>query len=342
MRARRMRIIPPMSPRWWLALVLALSLSTAFHVAAQEARRPVRIGRLTPLSVEADSPHIEAFKQGMRALGWAEGTTFTVETRFADGKGERLPALAAELVRQRVDLILTGSSPGALAARQATATIPIVIVTTGDPVHDGLVTSLARPGGNVTGVTALGQTLDLKRLELLKEAVPRLSRVAVLVNPASFYTTQYSAALESEKDAATHALGLALRVFEARQASELEPAFAAMAREHMEALLVQTNPLFITHRKRIVELAARRRLPAVYGGRDYVDAGGLMFYGASLASMYRQAAAYADKTLKGARPADLPVEQPTKLELVINVKTAKALRLTIPPPLLLRADEVIP
>jgi putative ABC transport system substrate-binding protein len=313
------------------------SLATPLAAGAQPAGKAARIGRLSPLSAETDVPNLAAFRKGLRELGWIEGQHFTIESRFADGQATRLPDLAAELVRQRVDLILTGSNPGALAAKNATATIPIVMVTTGDPVAGGLVASLARPGGNVTGVTALGQMLNTKRLELIKEAVPGVTRVAVLTNPVSPYTAPFL----KEKDDAARALGLQLPVLEARDAVGLDGAFGALATQRAGALMVQTNPLFIRYRRRIVELAARSRVPAVYGEREFVDAGGMMFYGASLADMYRDAAAYADRILKGSKPADLPVEQATTLKLVINLKTAKALGLTIPPSLLQRADQVI-
>jgi len=318
------------------ALVLGV-LVTSVIADAQGAGKVVRIGRLSPLSAEADSLYLDAFRNGLRDLGWVEGKSFAIESRFAGGRFERLPELAADLVRQRVDLILTGSNQGALAAKRATSTIPIVMVTTGDPVADGVVTSLARPGGNITGVTALGQSLNAKRLELIKEAVPGVTRVAILANPDSPYTSP----LLKEKDAAARRLGLQLPILEARDPAGLEKAFAAAAVERAGALMVQTDILFVTHRRRIVELAARSRLPTVYGDRESVEAGGLMFYGASLPTMYRDAAAYADRILKGARPADLPVEQPTKLELLINLKTAKALGLTIPPSVIGRADHLV-
>jgi putative ABC transport system substrate-binding protein len=321
-----------------LALVLgALGAPLAADAQESKAGTTARIGRLSPLSAEADAPNLEAFRKGLRDLGWVEGRSFILETRFADGKPDQLPGLAAELVRQRVDLILTGSSPGALAARKATGTIPIVMVTTGDPVGDGLVSSLARPGGNVTGVTALGQVLNTKRLELIKEAVPGVTRVAVLIDPASIYTAPFL----KEREGAARALELELRTLEARDPDQFEKAFAAMAQERVGALMVQTTAMFITNRKRIVELAAKSRVPAVYGEREFVDAGGLMFDGAGLADMYRDAAVYADKILKGAKPADLPVEQPTKLELIINLKAAKALGVRIPPSVLVRADQVV-
>jgi putative ABC transport system substrate-binding protein len=292
---------------------------------------------LSPLSAEADVPLLAAFRTGMRDLGWVEGETFLIETRYADGNPIRFPEIAAELVRRRVDVILAGSSPGALAAKNAAGTIPVVMVTTGDPVGDGLVASLARPGGNLTGMTALSQGLSAKRLELLKEAVPGVTRVAVLTNPASPNTGPFV----KESAAVAQALRVQLQLVEAHDPSEFETAFATMASKHAAGLMVLADVTFITHRKRIVELAAMSRIPAVYGEREFVDAGGLMFYGASLADMYRRAAVYVDKILKGAKPADLPVEQPTKFELVINLKAAKALGLAMPQSLLLRADEVI-
>jgi putative ABC transport system substrate-binding protein len=236
-----------------------------------------------------------------------------------------------------VDIIFAGSSPGVLAAQRATSTIPIVMVTTGDPVADGIVKSLARPGANVTGVTAIGQALNTKRLELIKEAVPGARRVGVIMNPEAFYTPS----LLEDRQRAARSLALDLRLFEVREPDNLEAAFAAARTDRMDALLVQTTAFFITHRKRIVELAARSRVPAVYGEREFVDAGGLMFYGAGLGDMYRDAAVYVDKILKGAKPADLPIEQPSKLELVINLKAAKALGITIPPSVMARADRIV-
>jgi putative ABC transport system substrate-binding protein len=319
------------------AIVLLAAFVAPLPAEAQGTAKIVRIGRLSPLSAETDKPNIEAFRAGLLQLGWVEGKSFTIESRFADGKSDRLPDLAAELVQRRVDLILTGSTPGALAARKATITIPIVMVTTGDPVAGGVVASLARPGGNVTGVTALGQVLNTKRLELIKETVPGVLRVAVLTNPASAYTPPFL----REKEAAARALGLHLPVLAAADPGQFEKAFAELATERAGALMVQSDAMFITHRARIVELVARSRVPAMYGERVFVDAGGLMFYGASLTDMYRDAAGYADKILKGAKPAALPVEQPTKLELVINLKAAKVLGLTIPPSVLGRADQLV-
>ena len=320
-----------------LALLLVLVNAPAVPEARDFKAKPARVGRLSPLSAKSDAPNLEAFRQGMRGLGWVEGQNLSLETRFADGRPERLNQLAAELVRERVDLILVGSTPGALAAKKETSVIPIVMVTTGNPVGGGIVTSLARPGGNVTGMTALGEVLNLKRLELLKETVPGASRVAVLANPVSPYTPPFM----RQRDGAVRALGIELPVVEADSRAKLDQAFATLTRDRAAAVLVLTDVMFINERQRIVDLVARIRLPAVYGEREFVEAGGLMFYGASLATMYHRAALYADKILKGARPADLPVEQPTKLELDLNLKTAKAMGLTIPPSVLARADRVI-
>lgn len=304
---------------------------------AQQPGKIARVGRLSPLSEATERPMLDGLRRGLSDLGWVEGKDVSFELRFAEGKLDRLAQLSAELVDLKVDVIVTGSTAGALAAKNATSTIPIVIVTTGDPVLDGLVKSLARPGGNVTGVTALGQALNIKRLELLKEAVPDLKRVAVLINPGSPYTEPFMRVGES----AARTLGLEVSALEAREPGDLENAFKEMVRQDANGLMILADIMFITHRGRIIELAANNRLPSIVGERESAPAGGLMFYGASLPDMYRRAAAYVDKVLKGAKPADLPVEQPTKFELVLNLKTGKALGLTIPPTLLARADEVL-
>ena len=326
-----------MRRREFITLLGGAAAAWPLTARAQQPQRMRRIGRLSPLSVAAEAPMLAGLRQGLNELGWIEGQNFAFELRFADGNLDRLPQLADELVREKVDVIVTGSSPGASAAKNATSTIPIVMVTTGNPVQGGLIATLARPGGNVTGVTALGQVLNAKRLELLKEAVPSLKRVAILTNPASPYTDPFL----QESEAAAHALGIEVRVLEARGPHDLERAFEAIVNEHAEALMVLADPMFITHRRRIVELAAKNRLPSVFGERGSVHAGGLIFYGASLPDMYRRAATYVDKILKGVKPADLPVEQPTAFELAINLKTAKVLGLELPWFLQQRADEVI-
>jgi putative ABC transport system substrate-binding protein len=305
---------------------------------AQQAAKVYRVGYLTAGSVTANPRVLEAFRQGLRELGWVEGQNLVIEYRSAEGRFDRLPELAAELVRLKVDVIVAAPTPGALAAKKATATVPIVGVSLTEPVGVGLIASLARPGGNVTGVAySVGTDIFGKDLALLKEVVPKVRRVAVLSNPDG----PVQPLTISNVKAAARSLGLELQLVEARGPGDFDRAFAAMAKERVGALFVVTDPVFIPHRARLVSLAAKSRLPSIFTQRADVEAGGLLSYGPSFADMYRRAAAYVDKILKGARPADLPVEQPTKFELVINLKTAKALGLTIPPSLLQRADEVI-
>jgi putative tryptophan/tyrosine transport system substrate-binding protein len=324
--------------RWFLRGLGASLLATPVSLAAQEAGKKVaRVGRLSPLSRAADAPFLDAFRHGMRDLGWVEGQNLAIEARFANGTAAQLPALASELLRLNVDVILAGSTNGGIAAHKATTSIPIVMVTTGDPMAGGFIASLARPGGNVTGVTALGQELGAKGLELLAQAVPGLTRVAVLCNPTYPGTDRVLKAL---RDGA-RTLGMQLHVLEARDRRDVEAALAAASGERTRALMVLSDPMLVTHRKRIVELALDHRIPTMYAVRQYVDDGGLMFYGASLSEMYRHAASHVDRILKGARPGDIPVEQPTRFELVVNLKAARALGLAIPPSLLARADEVL-
>lgn len=314
-----------------------LLLGPPLVASAGAAVTNARIGRLSPLSPETDVPFMNAFRQALEELGWREGHTFTLVSRFAEGRAERLPELAVALVREGVDVILTGSTPGALAAKRATTRTPIVMVTTGDPIAGRIVSSLARPGGNLTGVTALGGALTAKRLEVLKETLPGIRRIAVLVNPVSEYTPPFVA----ERDQVSRELRISLRTVEARTPAEISTAFDTVVRERIEALMVLTDVMFITERRIVVDAAARHRVPALHFDRQFVDVGGLMFYGASLLHLYRRAAAYVDRILKGTRPADLPIEQPTTFELALNVKTARALGLTFPPALLLRADQVV-
>jgi putative ABC transport system substrate-binding protein len=311
---------------------------------AAEAQQAAKVPRIGYVSTNlAANPHLsEAFRQGLRDLGYVEGRNVVIEYRSAEGKLERLPALAAELVALKVDVIVAASTLAALAAKQATRTLPIVFAGAGDPAQSGLVTSLARPGGNVTGLSLLAPELVGKRLELLKQAVPGVTRVAVLWQPGGGGLGD-----RTEKDmlkgaeVAARALGMRLQFVEARGPADIDRAFSEMTRARAGALTVLGSTMFFSEQRRLVDLAAKNRLPAVYGLREYVDAGGLMSYGPNVADLYRRAATYVDKILKGAKPADLPVEQPTKFELVINLKTAKALGLTIPPSLLGRADEVI-
>jgi putative ABC transport system substrate-binding protein len=281
-----------------------------------------------------------AFRQGLRDLGYIEGRNVVIEYRDAEGKFERLPALAAELVVLKVDVIVVGGTPQALAAKQATRTIPIVLAGAGDPITSGLVTSLARPGGNVTGLSILGPELVGKCLELLKQAIPGVSHVAVLWHPGG-HGERTERNMLKEAEVAGRALGVRLQFVETRGPADFDRAFSDMTRARAGALTVLPSNMLITERRRLVDLTAKSRLPAVYPMRVFVDVGGLMSYGANIADMFRRAATYVDKILKGAKPGDLPVEQPTNFELVINLKTAKALGLTIPQTLLLQADQVI-
>jgi putative tryptophan/tyrosine transport system substrate-binding protein len=314
-------------------------LAAPLAAEAQQATKVPRIGYLA--NNLAAAPRLdEALRQGLRDLGYVEGRNVVIEIRDAEGKPERLPALAAELVALKVDVIVAPNTPQALAAKQATRTLPIVFSFVADPVASGLVTSLARPGGNVTGLSSLTPELVGKRLELLTQAVPGVSRVAVLWQPG-FQGERTDKDMLKGADVAARALGVRLQFVEAQGPADIDRAFSDMTRARAGALTLLGSTMFITERRRLVDLAAKNRLPAVYARREYVDAGGLMSYGSNIADLFRRTATYVDKILKGAKPADLPVEQPTKFELVINLKTAKALGLTIPPSVLGRADEVI-
>jgi len=309
---------------------------------AAEAQQAVKIARIGYLAGNlAVFPQLrEAFLQGLRDLGYVEGRNVVIESRSAEGKLERLPALAAELVALNVEVILAGGTPQALAAKQATRTLPIVFAGVADPVTSGLVTSLARPDGNITGLSSLALELVGKCLEQLTQAVPGVSRVAVLWHPGALGERTEKDMLKGAEVAA-QALGVRLQFVEVRGPADFDRAFSDMTRARAGALTVLTSNMFVTERRRLVDLAAKNRLPAVYPYREFVDAGGLMAYGSDLADLFRRAATNVDKILKGAKPGDLPVEQPTKFELVINLKTAKALGLTIPQSLLQRADAVI-
>ena len=317
---------------------LALGTVSAPLVAeAQQAAKVYRIGLLAAPDRTQQETRLGALRAGLRELGYVEGKNIVIESRWAEGKYDRVPDLAAELVRLKVDVIVTGGTPATQAAMKATTTIPIVMVGIGDPLRTGLVASLAKPGGNVTGMTQLGAEVAGKRLQILKDTVPNVSRVAFLRNRASPAYVPYF----SDLQAAARELGLTLQSVEVQQPSEFERAFAEMMRERPDALIVTADATHLIRQAWIVDFAAKWRLPAMYQLKEYVEAGGLMSYGTSIIDQWRRSAVYVDKILKGAKPADLPVEQPTKFELVINLKTAKALGLTIPQTLLLRADQVI-
>jgi putative tryptophan/tyrosine transport system substrate-binding protein len=314
-------------------------LATPLVADAQSAgKRVPRIGYLDGGSLSPNSVRIEAFRQGLRELGYVEGQNIAIEWRSAEGKADRLPGLAAELVRLKLDVIVTGGAGATRPAKEATATIPIVMGQDSDPVGSGFVASLARPGGNVTGLSTLHPEMSGKRLEILKNVLPRLSRVAF------FGTSTWVGNAQGlrETELAAGALGVKLQYLDVLGAKDFEIAFHAAGKGQAEAVLMLVwNPVLNPHRKEIAELAVKSRLPTIYREREHVEAGGLMAYGPSIPDLFRRAAIYVDKILKGAKPADLPVEQPTKFELVINRKTAKALGLTIPPLVLARADEII-
>ena len=326
-----------MDRRAFISTLAGGLLAAPLAAEAQPAGKVYRIGILgnVPLSDTEGARLWGALTQGLRELGYVEGQNLIVEHLSTEGRSERLAALAAELVRWKPDVIVVPNNSNALAARKATQTIPIVAATFSEA--SGLITNLARPGGNVTGLTLFAPEIASKQLELLKEIVPHVSRVAILWNPINLSGQLY---LDQARSAA-RTLGIQLQVLEARQPEDIERAFTAMGRKRAGALLVVADAMFILQRTRIVNLAAKAHLPAMYTLREHMEAGGLAFYGPSMADNFRRAASYVDKILKSAKPADLPIEQPTKFELVINLKTAKALGLTIPPSLLQRADQVI-
>ena len=321
-----------------LRFILA-ALLVGFGVAeAQQPTKILRIGFLAAATPATAAHLLEAFKQGLHEHGYVEGKNTVLELRFGEGKAEQFPILAAELVRLKVDVIVALTNPVIDAVRQATQTIPIIMPAASDPVGAGFVASLARPGGNITGLTGYSPELNGKRLEILKEAFPKLSRVALLLSP-NFPGSTLDL---KETESAARALGLRMQPLEVRDDSDIDRSFKAMIKERADALtMFPGHPVLFVNRKKIVELAANDRLPTMYSLIEFVEAGGLMFYGPDLLVGYRRAADYVDKILKGAKPAELPVEQPTKFDLVINLKTAKQLGLTIPPNVLARADRVI-
>ncbi len=327
-----------MNRRDTIRALVALGVATSPHTSfAQQSNKVWRVGFLSLTPASLNAKNTDAFLKGMRDLGYVEGKNLVIEWRIADGNFERLPAMAAELVQLKVDVIVAVASAAIGAAQKATTTIPIVMATTGDPVGSGFVQSLARPGGNITGLSNMGGDTGAKDVDLLLSVLPKLSRVGLLVTPTS---TTYRAILDSVQAGARKA-GVKTLVAEASTPQEIENAFAMMARENAEALIVGAAPFFGVHRQLIAELAMKYGIPSIFGNRYYVEAGGLMSYGTNGTDNYRRAASYVDKIFKGAKPADLSVEQPVRLELVINLKTAKAIGLTIPKSMLLRADEVI-
>ncbi len=328
-----------MDRRAFLTIVGGSILAAPNVPEAQGVGKVPKIGFVEAGSSSVNRHFADAFRQGLKELGYVEGESIEVDERWAEGNTERFPALLAELLRLKVDVLVQASTLGAIAAKNATTTVPIVFVGVSDPVEAGLVATLARPGGNLTGLSlAWGEGLAGKWLELLKDTVPKVSRAALLFNPTG--AGSMARWVKETQDAAA-VLRVKLHQFEVRDAKELDGAFTAMSRAHLEALIVLADPLTLRHRARVVELAANARIPAVYSFGEFARAGGLLAYGPSVAEMFYRAANYVDRILKGAKPAELPVEQPTKFELVINMRTAKALGLTIPQTLLLRADQVI-
>lgn len=323
-----------------LCILVAAVLLLAGSVAAQAqpTARVSRIGFVSPLSASSNST-FAAFRQGLKELGYVEGKNIVLEARFADGQLDRIPDLVAELIGLKVDVLLAGSPFGAAAAMKATSTVPIVFAGVGDPVSSGIVSNLARPAGNITGaaLATSGPAFGGKWLEMLKEVMPGVSHVAVLANRSNQSNSPYLAGVE----AAAQTLKIRLGIFDARNALELDRALVAVGASGAQAMIVTTDPFLLEARPALVGFASSRRLPAVYFFKSFVEAGGLMSYGANLEESYRRAATYVDKILRGARPADLPIEQPTRFELVINLKTARALGLRIPPSLLLQAHHVI-
>ena len=338
-RYRGLAYRPGMDRRGFLATALA-ALWPTLVAGADTPGKVLRIGYLGYASSALERPLVAALRQGLHDLGYVDNQTLVIEFRSAEGKPERLAELAAELVALKVNIIVTLATPGALAARYATATIPVVVAAMADPARDGLVASLARPGGNITGSTFLGPELIPKRLGLLKEVVPGASRVGVLWHPG-VYSDRTMADMLKETETTAQALSLRLQLLGANGPGDFDRLFSEAGRNHDDALLVFPSPMLYLQYRRIVDLAASHRLPAVYPWREAVDAGGLVAYGANIADLLHHAAAYVDKIFRGARPGDLPIEQPTKFELVVNLKTAKALGLAIQPSVLARADQVI-
>jgi len=324
----------------FFAALLSTTLASALAVASAEAQQPTkipRIGFLVTSALSANSGRTAAFRQGLRDLGYVDGKNIVIEWRSAEGKADRLPSLAAELLRLEVNLIVTAGASSTQAAKEATTTVPIVMGFAGDPVGSGFVASLARPGGNITGLSSLAPELSGKQLELLKESIPRISRVAVFGNS----TRPGNAQALREIEIAAKAFGIKLQYLDVLSSKDIESAFRAASKGRAQAVLMLGNPVTTSQRTQITDLAAKNRLPAIYDRPEFVEDGGLMTYSVSQNDMFRRAATYVDKILKGRKPADLPVEQPIKFEFIINLKAAKQIGLTIPPNVLARADKVI-
>jgi len=315
----------------------AMLLALSFPADAQQPKKVPRIGFLSSTSPSTISARVEAFRQGLRELGYVEGKNIVIEYRYAEGKLDRLSELATELVRLKVDVIVSAGPPNTRSAKQATATIPIVMGFDDDPVGSGFAASLSRPGGNITGLATLSPEISGKQPELLREIAPKFSRVAVLGNATQ---PGHPQALR-EINLAADAFGVPLQYLEVRGPKDIETAFRAASKERADAVLVVSTPVLLSQRRQVADLAVKSRLPTIYGRPEYVEDGGLMFYGVSYTDLFRRAATYVDKILKGVKPAELPIEQPKKFELIINLKAAKQIGLTIPPNVLVRADKVI-
>jgi len=324
--------------RRFIEIIVGALLAAPLAAEAQQSGKVYRIVFLGASSPELESELVAAFREGLRDLGYIEGQNIMIEYRWAEGRYDRYPAFVAEAVRHKVDVIVTAGTPAALAAKEGTRTLPIVMAAIGDPIASGVVSSVARPGGNITGSTSMTPEIDAKRLELLKELVPGASRIAILWNPAN----PGNRPRIGEMKAAAKALRLTLEpIVDAGDGDQLKKGFGAIVAARSQALIMVSDRALLAHRDRIVDFAMKRRLPGLYAYREFVKVGGFASYGPSYRVMFRRAAVYVDKILKGAKPGDLPIEQPTKFELVINLKTAKALGLTIPPSVMGRADEII-
>ena len=326
-----------MKRREFITLLGGTAAAWPLAVHAQQPIKRYRIGMLETISEALNAANLAAFRKSLRDLGYIEGQNLFIEYRSADGRAERFPEMATELLRSNVDLIVTRGTPASLAVKNAAPTIPVVMAAVAEPLESGLVAGLARPGGNVTGLSSFAAVLDAKRVELLREAVPGVARIAAFMNMGN--PVQFGEWKEIET--AAQSMGIQPQLIDVRKVDDIGPAFDAATREHADALVVGIDAIMQANSKHITDLAAKRRLPAIYASKEFIETGGLLAYGVSYPDLYRRAAIYVDKILKGAKPADLPVEQPTKFELVINLKAARALGLQMSPTLIARADEVI-